>query len=96
MYIDLLLIYALACLPVLFCFKYLLFQFNCSNSYKLPFLIRRSYHSIGVLLYNLNSGNGIVTQIGTTYSMTNVMCASSDSSFTKLTFGVQNGKFIVT
>ena len=30
---------------------------------------------------------GAITQIGSTYSNTNAACASSDSTFTKLTFG---------
>jgi hypothetical protein len=58
----------------------------------------RTAYTIGVILYNLNMSTGKVTQIGnvTHRVETNVVnsatSVSSDSNFTILTFGVNNGR----
>ena len=52
-------------------------------------------HIIGIERFNFNTVNGVVLMIGSTYSNFNAACVSSDSSFNKLAFGLNNGKLTV-
>ena len=47
-------------------------------------------NGLGILLYTFNTGSGAVTQIGSTYIAAGIYGVSSDSSFTRLTFGTNN------
>jgi hypothetical protein len=47
-------------------------------------------NGLGILLYSFNTGTGAITQIGSTYIAASIWGVSSDSSFTRLTFGTNN------